>query len=136
MRNLEILYKARGTEIDRLRSANEEEKNKYYAEIRHFRHENTILKGDVEQYKTKMEDCQQTSQILSDENQALRKELDELKKNLLKSDKENKHLKSEAENTKMTNQQLQSKLQVNTYLHLINTGWTILRALKRSIKFF
>ena len=116
MRNLEILYNARGIEIDRLRSANEEEKNKYYAEISHFRHENTILKGDIERCKIKMEDCQQTSQTLSDENQALRKELDELKKNLLKSDKENKHLKSEAENTKMTNQQLQSELQVNTYI--------------------
>ena len=114
MRNLEILYNARGIEIDRLRSANEEEKNKYYAEIRHFRHENTILKGDIERNKIKMEDCQQTSQTLSDENQALRKELDELKNNLLKSDKENKHLKSEAENSKRTIQQLQSELQVKT----------------------
>jgi len=111
-RNLEILYNARGVEIDRLRSANEEEKNKYIAEIHKLRHENTLLKGHLERNQIKMEDCEQTSQNLSDANHALRKELDELKKNLLKNEKENNDLKSMNENSTMTIKQLHSN-----YMH-------------------
>ena len=118
--NLEILYNARGVEIDRLRSANEEEKNKYIAEIHKLRHENTLLKGHLERNQIKMEDCEQTSQNLSDANHALRKELDELKKNLLKNEKENNDLKSMNENSTMTIKQLHSELQVKTYIDLTN----------------
>ena len=119
-RNLEILYNARGVEIDRLRSANEEEKNKYIAEIHKLRHENTLLKGHLERNQIKMEDCEQTSQNLSDANHALRKELDELKKNLLKNEKENNDLKSMNENSTMTIKQLHSELQVKTYIDFTN----------------
>ena len=108
------IYNDQGIEIDRMCSENEEQKNKYFEEIHKLRQENILLKEIAKENEIKMEDCQQTSQTLSDANHALRKELDELKKNLLKSEKENQDLTSMNKNSTMKIQHLHSELQVKT----------------------
>ena len=46
--NLRILYDARGAEIDKLRQENTDLIAQYTTEIRNLKHQNTLLKGDVE----------------------------------------------------------------------------------------
>ena len=46
-RNLEVLYHARGVEIERLKKEKDDLVSKLSTEIRNLKHENTILKGTI-----------------------------------------------------------------------------------------
>jgi len=109
--NLKILYDARGVEIINLRKQKEELHDKYIAEIRQLKHENTLLKGNEGRIQINQEHYQSVAQAQSEENQVLRRQLDEAKANLLKREDTIRELTSDKEDSDRVIRNLQSDLQ-------------------------
>ena len=112
VRNLEVLYNARGVEIERLKKEKDDLVTKLTTEIRQLKHENTILKGNEGRIQLHQEHYQNIADTQSKENQALRLELDDLKAKLFNSEKTVKEKVANNESSNMMIQKLQSDLQV------------------------
>jgi len=122
VRNLEVLYNARGVEIERLKKEKDDLVTKLTTEIRQLKHENTILKGNEGRIQLHQEHYQNIADTQSKENQALRLELDDLKAKLFNSEKTVKEKVANNESSDMMIQKLQSDLQA------MQKSDTILRA--------
>ena len=114
----ETLYNARGVEIQRL-------KDELIAKedlIKKINHERTLLKGDKERVSIHLENCQKESNALSEDNQALRQELEEIKAQFRKIEWENQEKSKQLESSELMVQNLQ------TNLNELHKGETFLRA--------
>ena len=107
---LEILYNARGMEIQRLKEENLNLTSQFSAEIRQLKHENTLLKGQSGKNQINFEHYQNLASVQSEENQTLRREIDDLKAKLIRSEAQKSEIQSDNDSKKLMIESLQIQL--------------------------
>lgn len=107
---LEILYKARGHEITRLKEELASVSSVRGGETRTLHHQLALLKGERDRLTVQLEHIQSVAQSQSEENQSLRLTVSDLKSKLVSSDEANKELANQIESTNIHVQTLQSQL--------------------------
>eukprot|EP00094_Tigriopus_californicus_P007440 TCALIF_07163-PA protein Name:"Similar to cep152 Centrosomal protein of 152 kDa (Xenopus laevis)" AED:0.03 eAED:0.03 QI:0/0.85/0.75/0.87/1/1/8/105/677 len=107
---LEVLYLARGHEIDRLKHEIESLRGENGGENRRLKHELALLRADNERVNVQLEQSQHAYQSTADDNRALRSEIDALKGNVLKQEKSKEELIAHSEASDHMIQTLQQQL--------------------------
>ena len=107
---LEVLYEARGHELERLRNEMQNLQDENENENRALKHDVAILTADNEQLKSKFEQLQLLYQESLDDNQSLRSEIDHMKNAMHKVEKSKEELIARCESSDHLVQSLQSQL--------------------------
>ena len=107
---LEILYKARGHELQRLKDENLRLSQDSRDQIQSLKHNNLLLMGDKEKLGSNLEHFQQVANAQSTENQRLRAELDDLKAQIMKMERSEKDRSNQLESKQLMVQQLQTEM--------------------------
>ncbi len=107
---LENLFRARGVEISRLRQEITHISSVQAGEPRLLQHQLALAKAENEKLSVKLEDQQTLAQTQSQENQALRREMDQLKMKLRSMEEEKAKFCDRINSSDLMIQTLQSQL--------------------------
>ena len=108
---LEILYRARGTEIERLKAELSVARDETGLEARRLRHDLALSKGRVEELAVQLEQETEVNKRVTEENAALRADVELLKLALRKQEKVKAELEERAESSDHVLQTLQAQLE-------------------------
>ena len=108
---LEILYRARGTEIERLKDELRGARDETGLEARRLRHDLALSKGRNEELSVQLEQETEANKRLIGENSVLRDENELLKRALQKIEKAKYQLEERAESTDNVVQTLHAQLE-------------------------
>ena len=108
---LEILYRARGTEIERLKAELSSARDETGHEARRLRHDLALSKGRCEELRVQLEQETEANQRVTEENAALRADVELLKLALQKQERVKADLVERAEASDHVVQTLQAQLE-------------------------
>ena len=108
---LEILYRARGTEIERLKAELSGARDETGLEARRLRHDLALSKGRCEELAVQLEQETEVNKRVTEENAALRADIELLKHALQKQEKVKADLEERAESSDHVMQTLQAQLE-------------------------
>ena len=108
---LEILYRARGTEIERLKAELSSARDETGIEARRLRHDLALSKGRCEELAVQLEQETEVNRRVTEENAALRADIELLKQKLQKQERAKADMEERAEASDHVVQTLQAQLE-------------------------